>query len=37
MVQVAIMMGSKNDLPVMEKAAGILKDFGIEYAFYAVG
>lgn len=30
-VQVAIMMGSKTDLPVMEEAAKILKEFGVTY------
>lgn len=30
-VQVAIMMGSKSDLPTMEEAAKILKDFGVGY------
>ncbi len=30
-IQVAIMMGSKSDLPTMEEAAKILKDFGIGY------
>ena len=30
-VQIAIMMGSKSDLPIMEKAADILKDFKIAY------
>ncbi len=30
-IQVAIMMGSKSDLSVMEKAAQTLKDFGIGY------
>lgn len=30
-IQVAIMMGSQSDLPVMEEAANILKDFGIGY------
>ena len=30
-IQVAIMMGSKSDLPVMEEAAKILKDFGVTY------
>lgn len=30
-VQVAIMMGSKSDLPIMEKTAKILKDFNISY------
>ncbi len=29
--QVAVMMGSKSDLPVMEKAADLLKEFGIHY------
>lgn len=29
--QVAIMMGSKSDLPVMEKAADLLKEFNILY------
>lgn len=30
-IQVAIMMGSKTDLPVMEEAAKMLKDFGVSY------
>lgn len=30
-IQVAIMMGSKSDLPVMEKTAKILKDFKVSY------
>jgi len=30
-IQVVIMMGSKSDLPVMEEAAKVLKDFGINY------
>lgn len=30
-IQVAVMMGSKSDLPVMEKAADLLKEFGIHY------
>ena len=30
-IQVAIMMGSKSDLSIMEKAAEILKDFNIPY------
>ncbi len=30
-IQVAIMMGSKSDLPVMEKAAKILEDFKVSY------
>jgi phosphoribosylaminoimidazole carboxylase PurE protein len=28
-IQVAIMMGSKNDMPIVEETAGILKQFGI--------
>lgn len=30
-IQVGILMGSDSDLPVMEKAAGILKQFGVTY------
>lgn len=30
-IQVAIMMGSESDLPTMQEAANILKDFGVEY------
>ncbi|MBI5569707.1 MAG: 5-(carboxyamino)imidazole ribonucleotide mutase [Desulfomonile tiedjei] len=30
-IQVGIVMGSDSDLPVMEKAAGILKEFGVPY------
>ena len=30
-IKVAIMMGSKTDLPTMEEGAQILKDFGVEY------
>ena len=30
-IQVAIMMGSQSDLPVMEEAAGVLAEFGITY------
>lgn len=30
-IQVAILMGSKSDLAVMEEAAKILKDFGVAY------
>jgi len=30
-IQVAIMMGSKSDLPVMEETAKILKDFGVSF------
>lgn len=29
-IQVAIMMGSKTDLPTMEEAAKVLRDFGVE-------
>ena len=31
MPKVAIMMGSKSDLPIMEKAAAVLDEFGIDY------
>lgn len=30
-IQVAIMMGSKSDLPTMEETAKILKDFGVAF------
>jgi len=30
-IQIAIMMGSKSDLPIMEETAKILKDFDIAY------
>lgn len=30
-IDVAILMGSKTDLPVMEEAAKMLKDFGVSY------
>jgi phosphoribosylaminoimidazole carboxylase PurE protein len=30
-IQVGIVMGSDSDLPVMEKAAGILEEFGVPY------
>ncbi len=30
-IQVAIMMGSKNDMPVVEETAKLLKDFGISH------
>ena len=30
-IQVAIMMGSKSDLPTMDEAAKILKEFGVAY------
>ena len=29
--KVAIIMGSDSDLPVVEKAAGVLKDYGVDY------
>ena len=29
--QVAIMMGSQSDLPIMEEAVNVLKDFGVNY------
>ncbi|MCH5200654.1 MAG: 5-(carboxyamino)imidazole ribonucleotide mutase [Oscillospiraceae bacterium] len=29
--KVAIIMGSDSDLPIVEKAAGVLKDYGVEY------
>jgi phosphoribosylaminoimidazole carboxylase PurE protein len=30
-IQVAIMMGSKNDLPIVEETAGMLKQFGVAH------
>jgi len=30
-IKIAIMMGSKNDLPIMEEAANLLKEFGVAY------
>ncbi len=30
-IQVAIMMGSPSDLPVMEEAAGVFKEFGVSF------
>lgn len=30
-IQVAIMMGSQSDLPVMEEAARVLEEFGVDY------
>ncbi|MBF0522759.1 MAG: 5-(carboxyamino)imidazole ribonucleotide mutase [Candidatus Omnitrophica bacterium] len=30
-LKVAVMMGSKSDLPIMEETANILKDFGVGY------
>lgn len=35
-VKVGIIMGSKSDLPVMQDAADVLKDFGIEYEITVV-
>ena len=35
-VQVGIIMGSSSDAPVMEKAAAVLKQFGIENEFLVV-
>ncbi|RYZ48656.1 MAG: 5-(carboxyamino)imidazole ribonucleotide mutase [Sphingobacteriales bacterium] len=35
-VQVGIIMGSSSDAPVMEKAASVLKQFGISYEFMVV-
>ena len=32
MKQVGIIMGSKSDLPIMQKAIDILKDFGVNSA-----
>ncbi|RYD73672.1 MAG: 5-(carboxyamino)imidazole ribonucleotide mutase, partial [Pedobacter sp.] len=34
--RVGIIMGSKSDLPVMQDAADILKEFGIEYEITVV-
>jgi 5-(carboxyamino)imidazole ribonucleotide mutase len=36
MIQVGIIMGSDSDLPVMEPAAAILKEFGIEFELTVV-
>jgi phosphoribosylaminoimidazole carboxylase PurE protein len=30
-IQVAIMMGSKNDMPIVEETAGMLKQFGVAH------
>ena len=30
-IQVAILMGSKTDLPVMQEAANVLKEFGVDF------
>ncbi len=34
MKKVGIVMGSKSDLPVVEKAAGVLADFGVPYEMH---
>lgn len=31
MAEVGIIMGSKSDLPVMQDAADVLKELGVEY------
>ncbi len=36
MTQVGIIMGSKSDLPIMQAAADMLKEFGIEYEINVV-
>ena len=36
MAEVGIIMGSKSDLPVMQKAADILKELGITYEITVV-
>ena len=36
MIQVGIIMGSDSDLPVMQAAADILKEFGIEFELTVV-
>ena len=36
MIQVGIIMGSKSDLPVMQDAADMLKEFGIEFEMTVV-
>lgn len=36
MIEVGIIMGSKSDLPVMQEAANILKEFGIEFEMTVV-
>lgn len=35
-VKVAVVMGSKSDIPVAEKAEGLLREFGIEYETYVI-
>ena len=34
--KVAILFGSKSDMSIMQKAAGVFKEFGVSYAAYAV-
>ena len=34
MGKVAIVMGSKSDMPIAEKAADILKEFGVDYKLH---
>ena len=36
MVEVGIIMGSKSDLPIMQDAADILKELGIEFEMTVV-
>jgi 5-(carboxyamino)imidazole ribonucleotide mutase len=35
-MKVAIFFGSKSDSPVMKKAAGVFKEFGVSYTAYAI-
>ncbi|MCL2761803.1 MAG: 5-(carboxyamino)imidazole ribonucleotide mutase [Treponema sp.] len=35
-VKVAILFGSKSDMPTMQKAAAVFKEFGVSYAAFAV-
>jgi 5-(carboxyamino)imidazole ribonucleotide mutase len=36
MLKVAIVMGSNSDMPIAEKAADILKEFGVEYEIHVI-
>ncbi|MCC7454568.1 MAG: 5-(carboxyamino)imidazole ribonucleotide mutase [Crocinitomix sp.] len=36
MIEVGIIMGSQSDLPIMQEAAQVLKDFGIEFEMTVV-
>jgi 5-(carboxyamino)imidazole ribonucleotide mutase len=36
MIEVGIIMGSQSDLPIMQEAAQVLKDFGIEFEITVV-